>query len=375
MAVTEINSSSFEFYEGLRVLLPGGMVVGLYSAAAVTFGGADAHLRPDAFTALALAFLTGLFLLFLDVPAGAAVFSYLSPVSFLDSWEGIRPFEGASTLTAYYEVLDTEVPAAIRSRTYYLGAIYRIGFEALYFSAAALWVVGFAIVFPSVGRDREGTDSATLRSFLATAATAHVLAVLAVIWARYNDHRRKGRQPVERLLADFRTEIPSEDRLVLAIGVTATVLFACGGPRWFGVIGIALPSLVWAVRYFHGVSRPSLSSHAKAAGTERDAARTPGAPSRQNLHAESAAVLFGIAAISLYVSGAIQAPANSPLSPAVAAGWIAVTLAAALLVGTRTHEKRLLGSYSSQRAWFSRNQDELVKKGYFVKIFLESQKR
>jgi hypothetical protein len=36
-----------------------------------------------------------------------------------------------------------------------------------------------------------------------------------------------------------------------------------------------------------------------------------------------------------------------------------------MLIGFRNHEKRLLGSYGTQRTWLRRNFDDLINKEYF----------
>jgi hypothetical protein len=168
---------------------------------------------------------------------------------------------------------------------------------------------------------------------------------------------RKGRDPTARLIADLRTEIPGPDRLLLIAGLAATVWYALGGPQWAGAVGVGIPGSIWAVRYFGGVPRPQAPTPA------RPEIRAP--RGRQNLHGVTAAVLFGLAAISLSISGATQASAPSSLSSTNTAGWIALSLIAAMLVGFQNHEKRLLGSYGTQRTWLRRNLDGLIEKGYF----------
>jgi hypothetical protein len=93
------------------VLLPGGMVVGLCAAVAYTFGLGDSDLVTNALAGVALALFAGLFLLFLDIPSRAAVFTFEDPLSLMEEWD-VRPSpRGARHLNVYYEVLDTEVPA------------------------------------------------------------------------------------------------------------------------------------------------------------------------------------------------------------------------------------------------------------------------
>ena len=365
--VGEVNSSAFEFYEGLRVLIPGGLAVGLYSAIQTTFGTPTADISSNAIAALVVSLFIGLFLLFLDLPSGAAVFSYDAPVALLESWKDLKPAGRATHLNVYYEILDAEVPTGIRNRTHYLGAIYRIGFESVYFSATSLGVMGLMIVAPSVGKARDTASQATLRWIFLAGAIAHLGAVLSAIGRRYFEHRRKRRPPLERLLADLSTEIPWADRLILVATIAATSWFALGGPQWLGVFAVTTPTLLWGLRYYGGVRRAktplSLPGGAETSVTLPAPERQP---SRQNLHAVSAAVFFGVAAISVCLCGVGRASAASPLSTSVTIGWVALSLVAGMLVVARSHEKRLLGSYGIQRAWFNQNKKRLETNGYFV---------
>ena len=77
--MNEVSSSSFEFYEGLRVLVPGSLAVGLFAAATRTFGVGDAITFEDAVIAVVATLAIGFVLLFVDVPARAAVFCVRGP--------------------------------------------------------------------------------------------------------------------------------------------------------------------------------------------------------------------------------------------------------------------------------------------------------
>jgi len=362
----EISSSAFEFYEGLRVLISGGVVVGLYSAVASTYARSGDIVSSSPVLALLVSLFVGLLLLFLDLPARAAVSSYDAPVPMIETWEE-RPSGGASRLNVYYEILDAEVPTGIRNRTHYLGAIYRIGFEAIYFTATSVAVLAIAVAAPTTGPNRND-GSTTVRWLFVAGALSHLTAVGGAVVARHREHARKNRPAWKRLKADLATEIPRADRILLI--VAAVLVGAClsGFSRWLSVPGIGLPLLLWAFRYFFGVKRREPSSN-EGSNSESSAGvtRLSSRGARQNLHGVSAAVLFGMSAIFVCVCAAVRAPTGSALSPAVALGWIATTLIAAMLLVARGHEKRLLGSYAIQRAWLNQNRDKLVNKGYFVR--------
>jgi hypothetical protein len=351
----EISSSSFEFYEGLRTLVPGGLAVGLYAAIVQTFGlGGDVTVG-HGLAALLAALAVGFVLLFLDIPSRAAVFQYQTPERFLRSWKDLAPRDETSHLNIYYEIVDVEMPAGIKTKIYYLGAIYRIGFEGIYVAAAAIPVLVVAVVFPSVGVARGETSSTAIRWLFVAALLSHTLVVSIALWSRYDQHRRKEKSSqrgtrIHRWSAvgnDLRREIPILDRFVLAVGLGALALNLVFGWRWAGVAGVALPGATWAVRYYRGVS-------ASAGGP------------RQNLHAVTATLTYGLAALSICAIGARWAPSKSPLDAGVVVGWALASLVGGALISARAHERKLLGSYSTQRTWLAGKRDVLVKEGYFV---------
>jgi hypothetical protein len=351
----EISSSSFEFYEGLRTLVPGGLVVGLYAAVVATFGVGGSLTLGHGLAALLAALAVGFVLLFLDVPSRAAVFQFDAPERFLRSWQGVAPRGNTSHLNIYYEILDVEMPPGIRTKIYYFGAIYRIGFEGIYLAAAALPVLIIAVVFPSVGVSRGETTSGAIRWLFAAGLLLHLVIVSIAFSSRYEQHRRKEPRQQPRSRADrwrevgkdLRSEIPSLDRVLLAAGVGALALNLAFGWRWVGIAAVALPGTTWAVRYYCGV-------------------RTSANGLRQNLHAVTATLTYGLAAISICAIGAKGAVSESPLNVRVVTGWLLATLVAGALVSARAHERKLLGSYSTQRTWLAGQRGALIEKGYFV---------
>jgi hypothetical protein len=396
MAVVDVGSSSFEFYEGLRVAVPGGIAVGVYAAVATTFGFTSGDLAGDALAAVLAALLIGFLLLFLDVPARAAVFSFEAPLPFIQSWQGIKPHGNVSYLNVYYEILDEKVPPGIRNRTYYLGVIYRIGFETLYFAALSLPVLLVAVLFPRVGDARYDTSETTLRRLFAGALVVHVAVVASAFWARYTEHRRKDAPDAPRtrrarwgsVMHDVTREIPELDRALLVGSATAIALNLIFAWPWTGVVGVGMPAIVWAIRYFRGVSisEGAALEHARRkngrpkrlwtnplwwladrwARTRRYFRPRSRPPARQNLHAVSAATMFGFASISLCVLGAVDAERGSPLNSAGATAWLVVSVLAAVLIAARSHERKLTGSYGTIRSWFDRNREDLIRERYFV---------
>jgi len=392
----EISSSSFEFYEGLRVLVPGGLVVGLYAAVAETFGLGGSVTIGSALVAVLATLAAGFVLLFLDLPARAAVFQYGAPEPHLRSWADVKPPEGASYLNVYYEILDVEVPPGIRNRIHYLGAIYRIGFESVYLAAAAVLVLLVAALFPSVGPVRDENSTTTIRWLFGLAALLHVAIVATALWSRYVQHRDKEpsdapsrrRDRWAKVARDIDREVPEFDRVLLMIALITLLLSMTYGWRWAGVGSVAIPGGLWALRYYRGV-RPSDAPARTQPGRDDDSrhlwtnpwwwladrrerlrhyfAPTSRPRERANLHAVTAALTFGLASMSLCLIGARHAVSDSPLDAGVVVGWTAATLVAAALITARAHERRLQGGYATQRTWLDRNKEALISNGYFVR--------
>src|SRR5207253_3854917 len=108
--------------------------------------------------------------------------------------------------------------------------------------------------------------------------------------SRYDQHRRKEtcgtRRPRrarwQEVAKDLRREIPTLDRFVLAGGLVALVINLSMGWRWSAAAAVGLPGVVWAVRYYRGVV---------SCGR------------RQNLHAVTATLTYGLTAISICAIG------------------------------------------------------------------------
>src|SRR5258708_10028090 len=88
MGIGDVNASSFEAYEGIRILLPGAIVVTLYAYVVATWAPSLASPSANTFGAIVAALLIGLFLLFVDFPARSAVYkSRELPDPELRSWD------------------------------------------------------------------------------------------------------------------------------------------------------------------------------------------------------------------------------------------------------------------------------------------------
>jgi len=87
------GAASFEFYEGIRVFIPGALVAALFAGAAATFTGSAPQLPGGALGAITLSLLAGLVLYYVDAPAKSAAFRKDLPNRVLDEW-GLKPPQG-----------------------------------------------------------------------------------------------------------------------------------------------------------------------------------------------------------------------------------------------------------------------------------------
>lgn len=361
MELPTVSSGSFEFYEGLRVLAPGSFVVALYVGIGNTFGFVAGAGGIDALSAILSTLFVGMIFLFIDVPSKAAVFAFESPELVLKTWSN-RPPQGGNHLNVYYEVLDTIVPPAIRTRTYYLGVIYRIGFESIYLLALpGLAVLTLSALYPEVGKPAASIDASASRIILAVAAVFVLVSLIASISGRYDEHGNKGvpggMPRLRSVLMDVRREVPWPDRVGLLAGVGAAFAYALLGiNRWLAAAGIVLVGGIWAFRYLVGVPRQDMS--VGRTGTMP--------PLRQNLHGVSASFLFALASLTTLGCCFAGARTSTTLTPMASIGWSTAVVLAALLIHFRGHERKLLGSYGLQRTWLLRNRARIERDYYSV---------
>ena len=359
--VTSVNSGAFEFYEGLRILIPGSFVLAIYVAIGNTFGFVSGAAGIDVLPGLVGALFAGLFLFFVDVPSRAAVFAFESPERVLRGW-GHRPPPGGNHLNVYYEILDTIFPTGIRSRTYYLGVIYRIGFESIYLLALpAVSVLAISSFYPEVGTPADHVDAHESRVTFVVAAALILVALAASIRARAKEYRFKDRAKLKSegkpasVMAELWAELPRIDFLIFTASIAATVAYVgFDASRYFGTGAVIATTSIWAFRYLHGVKRQDR--------TTRDTGTT--VPERQNLHVVSASVFTSAPVLLTLACSYSAAPNSTTLSAQGAVGWSAALVLAATLVHFRSHERKLLGSYGLQRTWLLRNREKIEKDFY-----------
>lgn len=132
-----VDAASFEFYEGIRIVIPGALAGGLLAGIGRTFDLPFLSLTEGPLVAVVGSLLLGMFLYFLDFPKKAAIFNTLQPTDhIIYNWCADKP-KRMTTINAYFLILDTRAPAAVRARALYMGSMFRIGYESIYMLLAA----------------------------------------------------------------------------------------------------------------------------------------------------------------------------------------------------------------------------------------------
>lgn len=339
-----MNPSSFDAYEGLRILLPGAIVVSLYAAVVATYNLSLPTPQANAAAAVVAALLVGLVLLFIDVPKQSAAYKGDDlPDRELRRWN-VDPSGYGGFPNLYFVMLDVSFPATIRNRALYMGAMYRAGFEGIYLvGLTSLAVLTTTAASPALGLNRHPSD--TSRIILFAAAGVHCLMFLEALRGRYVF--RRGRFSSEEALKLIRRELSSD---LGVAGVVALLVSAYAYPVFVDtrraaplIVAIAAPAVVWA--FLYALGRPDV---------RRTGLRSPLSPA-------TAALLYGAAAALASAAAAVSATDGSPLGTAPAALWGALSLLPSLLMSTRGHEKKLIGSFRTQTTWMRVNKRELIR--------------
>lgn len=338
MSSGELGASSFEFYEGIRIFIPGAACVALYAGVVATFG-LEAPMPTENIVGSALgSLICGLFLYFVDFPSHSATFRSGLPDRQLDE---VKLPEGLNRTNLYFVLLDTEIPTGIKDRALYMGSMFRIGFELTYLLfATAVAVVSIALLVPSAGGPRSSAEVGSvlwvaLGVFVGLFLLAISLDLLRV--ARQSRVKKAGwRKVLSKSVAGF-TRL---DRCLLALTLGLLLAYARFDVRLLGGLAIALPLATWAVRYQRGY---------------------PGKAGREPCPRSIAVVWVSLAGSVLCAVGLLALPDASALGLPEAVGWLATALFAGGIVVSRGPEKKIRGSYSTQRTWLSLSQARIRK--------------
>lgn len=353
MAASEAGSATqFEFYEGIRILIPGALAVGLTTAVGRTFGVTAPSLTNNTLGGVVAAVLIGLVFYYVDAPAKATVFAKGLPTEHLKEL-GVKPVGGKSMLNMFFVLSDEVMPASIKNRALYMGSMYRIGFEAIYLMVFySVSVLNFDLYW-SVRGHRLLTSGPSLETIVAVGIGILLMVPVAYVFDKGRKHSgrdtskppdgssdegcTKSRQAVCSWLVSSGPELG-----VALLAVVVQMLWFNNEHRFIvlAMAGNLVCVACWGVRYFRGRT-PS-----------RGVSRTP-------LGRLLAVTLLSLALVPTFADCAERLPQASSVSSHVAFAWLLVLLTAAVLVCSRGHEKRLGGAYATQNAWIDLHLSEL----------------
>jgi hypothetical protein len=338
MSSGELGASSFEFYEGIRILIPGAVCVGLYAGVVATFGLAAPTPHQNIIGALVAALIVGLLLHFMDFPSRSAVYRSELPDAELEEWE-LPP--DLSRANFYFVLLDTDIPSGIRNRALYMGSMFRIGYELIYLLfGTAIGVVGLAFLIPSAGPERP--DIAVLPALWVAAAL--FAAIFLVTFGLDLRHPRGSGETLrsrrgQRLQLLWR-QISTFDCVLLVASTALAVAYQRYSHAVLAGAAIAAPAVAWTVRFQRG--------YFDAAGERHERLASP-----------VAALWYCWTGAMLCVLAALNFPAHCSLGIAEVVAWLGSALFAGVLMVSRGPEKKLRGSYSTQRTWLRLNAEAL----------------
>jgi hypothetical protein len=346
--VGEVGASSFDAYEGIRIVIPGAIFVG----AAAFVVDVTGHGRPAPFddpgSVVLLALISGLVLYFLDLPAKTAVYrSKDQPTDYLErefgSQPGMRP---GVILNRYFILLNTVMPTTLRNRALYMGSMYRIGVEAIFALVAASSVL--ALLFRPRATTRSAPNQAT---FVVVGLLALVVLLIAGFAAAVRYEAKRGRRnaesPDSRAVVAGRVWRSLVNRWLMPYAVLLLVqrFLQLGSSAFIGWAGGATMLAATGYAYVFYVT---------GTASERGS-RTP---------TDSLAAALVLAAPQVIVLCDLLNRGSSAVSVGQLYAWWAATMLAVLLVMTRGHERKLTGAYASQVSWFRFVRADLAR--YFV---------
>jgi hypothetical protein len=349
VALGDVNPSSFEAYEGIRILIPGAVIVSVYGVVVDTFAPSAPSPASNAGAAVISALLVGLVLLFLDLPVKSA--AYLNPSPGLpnrklESW-GVDP---KRSLNLYLALLDVAIPATIRNRSLYMGSIFRIGFEGLYaLGLTSIGVFATAAAFPELGPSRGGTTAT--RAILFAIPLVSLLTLSGAAWVRIQYRVNNAKGPVSTLeatrsvLNEQAGGVGITGLIGIILGLGAFVVFVCSHSSYAVLVAAAVPAIAWAVKYFRG--RPS--------GSGKGAHRL-------RLSPPAAVLLYAIPNAFGCCGAALVTGATTSFDTGTALAWAGLSLIPAFLIVSRGHERKLNGSFAAQNTWMDMNKMDLLEK-------------
>jgi hypothetical protein len=379
MPFGSVGSDSFEFYEGVRIVIPGAVLAGLGKLLLWTVDPSES-LSADFGMVLIAAVGLGLVAYFVDIPRQSAVYNRgLPSETFEKKFKDALETSSVNPRNAFFVVSDEVYPSAIRARALYSGSMFRIGFEAVlliglvqfapwliairtpgdgirpqpdYFwwlvALACLpfvWLVAAytntrrAELFPPKGPDEGATARARVDDSASGEPTDAANDSQAPRWQR----ALQVAMVAPKLLARDMNLI---DLLVLTASAALVTLGVIVGQSTtaqtlitFGISGLAG---LWVVRFVYG------------GGTFSRSKRAP-------FDRLTVTFLFLVAALPAAVLARYRGGHAFLADPARVAAWLGAAALTALLIAARGHDKRLIGGYSTQKAWFELHEKDVIK--------------
>lgn len=346
-AVGEVGPSSFDAYEGIRIVIPGLIVYAAGLGAFRTLApGQDIGVLADPLVGLVGSLVLGLLLYYWDLPARAAAFNEKQPTEYLEErYPKINPSE---LLTKYLLVLNDDMPANIRNRSLYMGSMYRIGLEMILgLGMASIVVFGAAFVTGSGAHTSSGYIPRLISA--TTIAVAFALGVLV----NHGYERRtaeRSRETAVRVRRLILLDLRRRASILFTLGLLALVIPNHGWlvdrvPRVLlqsmSVVGLATCFGVWAYLYVRGFTRDP-ANHRR----------------RMRIHSVTAGSLFCVPTIlALAVYPARDGNVLADTSRLVA--WTLVACLVTFSIVVRGHERKLHGVYLGQTRWLKDNPEAM----------------
>ncbi|MCL8251366.1 hypothetical protein AERO_08215 [Aeromicrobium fastidiosum] len=368
-----LDATSFDFYEGIRILVPGATALAVGEGLARTLSDSGDGLSVGSVVSFFLALLIGLLFYFVDAPAKAAIFSPLQPTDVLMSWP-VKPTPGTKTINSYFVMLDTVIPASIRARALYMGSMYRIGFEMIYILAlpSICLVSGALLIEDHVRLDRSNFGQNEMG----------ILLFVVLVWfvAVRRDTRPGAMRPMSELDVTSK-KFSLSDLGVMIAGVVSLSVMATSVdrlPGWALAVPTAVVTTLWAFRYYKGYRRQWSRSERWAVirhpiknrvfWTSEDTSKSK--KRRKDRHPIAgcqAVLLLGVANLFAVASVGFRPPSAIGVSESELRLWYLAMAVAIALVCARGHEKRLRGAYMTQNTWLTLNRDSIIER-YFVLV-------
>jgi uncharacterized membrane protein YeaQ/YmgE (transglycosylase-associated protein family) len=345
--IGEVAPGSFDSYEGIRIVIPGLIV---FAACIGTFKtlapGEELGLLDDPIVGLVGALVLGLFLYFWDIPARAASYGENQPTDYLEGkYPHVNPSE---LLTAYLLALNTKMPINTRSRSLYMGSMYRIGMEMVVALGLAS-TLAFAASLFEYGRQDELTGHWPRITAAASLVAAYLLGVII-------------NQGYERRSAERSREAMSRLGRSMWIDIARPSIYLYG----LGAILIVLPNLTFVIDHTPARFRQVGAAiglglcfghwaYMYVRGFQKDRA-TP--RKRRRMHSATAGALL---MIPLAISLVTYDPGPSDVLGSVnrLVAWTAVAALVVFSVVVRGHERKLHGVYRGQTRWLAENPEAM----------------